>query len=274
MDDRLMTLRQIVALLLGLSMAVLTFNLGNWQTRRAEEKQALFERQAQALAAAPVSPASGNLDLDNLSYRQIELHGEYLAGSAVYIDNRQVSGRPAVQVIQAFRPEGRDFLIAVDRGYLLRDPARPREAPLLPPSQAIGPVLLKGTVLPRFAQAAELRGLWMRQVSDDPASVVVDTQNGQAVWSNFNPTLYARQLPMSLANFVVTVQSMAVDGQQGAGLSATQVDGFWQAPVALPEQVSKHRGYAFQWYGLTAVLVVLKALLLWRDMNRKSDKNT
>ena len=98
-------------LLIGATLVWLTFSLGQWQTGRAQEKQTLFDAQARALAAEPVSPASAQLDLDNLSYRKIELKGRFEAKALIYIDNRQVNGRPAVQVVQGFRPEGESFLI-------------------------------------------------------------------------------------------------------------------------------------------------------------------
>lgn len=150
-----------LSLLIGATLVWLTYSLGQWQTGRAQEKQTLFDAQARALTAEPLSPASAQLDLDNLSYRKIELMGRFEAKALIYIDNRQVNGRPAVQVVQGFKPEGSSFLIPVDRGLLLRNPAEPRLAPEMPPEAAqTGEVFeLQGTILPRFAQSAELRGI-------------------------------------------------------------------------------------------------------------------
>ena len=47
----------VLTLLLGGVLVWLTFSLGQWQTGRALEKQALFDAQARALVASPITPA-------------------------------------------------------------------------------------------------------------------------------------------------------------------------------------------------------------------------
>ena len=251
-------------LLIGGLLVWLTCSLGQWQTGRAEEKQALFDVQALALAAAPLSPASGQLDLDNLSYRKIELTGEFEAKALIYIDNRQVNGRPAVQVVQGFRPSGADYLIPVDRGLLLRNPAEPRLAPAMPPEALpVGQLFeLKGTILPRFAQSAELRGMFLGH-ADEIHSM---QSNGYTVWSNFSASEFEKRIGRKVSNFVVTLQPVAQSGGQQE--QAIKVDGFYHLPVPLQEQVAKHRGYAFQWFAMSAVLVLLTLFFVYREFFR------
>ncbi|WP_138515990.1 SURF1 family protein [Limnobacter alexandrii] len=248
-------------LLIGATLVWLTFSLGQWQTGRAQEKQTLFDAQARALAAEPVSPASAQLDLDNLSYRKIELKGRFEAKALIYIDNRQVNGRPAVQVVQGFRPEGESFLIPVDRGLLLRNPAEPRLAPEMPSeaAQAGGLFELQGTILPRFAQSAELRGIALGGTED----IVMTQSNGFEVWSNFSANEFEKHAGEAVSNFVVTQQPVAqTAGQQS---QASKVGGFYHLPVPLQEQVAKHKGYAFQWFSMSAVLVLLTLFFVYRE---------
>jgi len=252
-------------LLLGASFVWLTFSLGQWQTGRAQEKQALFEAQARALAAAPVSPTGAQLNLDNLSYRKIELKGRFEAKALIYIDNRQINGRPAVQVVQGFRPEGANFLIPVDRGLLLRNPAQPRLAPNMPAQalQAGEPFNLQGTILPRFAQSAELRGIGLGEAKD----ILMAQSNGYEVWSNFSAGQFEKLVGMPVSNFVVTQQPVAqTAGQQQ---QASIVGGFYHLAVPLQEQVAKHKGYAFQWFTMSAVLVLLTLFFVYREFFRR-----
>ncbi|MDP3188066.1 SURF1 family protein [Limnobacter sp.] len=250
--------------LIGAALVWLTFSLGQWQTGRAQEKQALFDAQSRALAAAPISPTSAQLDLDNLSYRKIELRGTFNAKALIYIDNRQINGRPAVQVVQGFQPEGTGFLIPVDRGLLLRDPAEPRRAPNMP-SRSAGdgePVELRGTILPRFAQSAELRGLQLDSVDE----ISVEESNGFQVWSNFSVGKFAEQAGQPVSNFVVTLQPVGQTAEaQATAETAQQVDGFYHLAVPLQAQVAKHKGYAFQWFTMSAVFVLLTLFFVYRE---------
>ncbi|WP_275272152.1 SURF1 family protein [Limnobacter sp. P1] len=254
----------LFTLLIGAGLVWLTFSLGQWQTGRAQEKQTLFDAQARALAAEPVSPASARLDLDNLSYRKIELRGRFEAKALIYIDNRQINGRPAVQVVQGFRPEGASFLIPVDRGLLLRNPAEPRLAPNMP-AEAMreGEMFnLQGTILPRFAQSAELRGIAL----GDAENIVMAQSNGFEVWSNFSVDEFEKRTGEPVSNFVVTQQPVAqTAGQQP---QASIAGGFYHLAVPLQEQVAKHRGYAFQWFTMSAVLVLLTLFFVYREFFR------
>ena len=254
----------LFTLLIGAGLVWLTFSLGQWQTGRAQEKQTLFDAQARALAAEPVSPASARLDLDNLSYRKIELRGRFEAKALIYIDNRQVNGRPAVQVVQGFRPEGANFLIPVDRGLLLRNPAEPRLAPNMPAgAMRDGEMFnLQGTILPRFAQSAELRGIAL----GDAENIVMAQSNGFEVWSNFSVDEFEKRTGEPVSNFVVTQQPVAqTTGQQP---QASIAGGFYHLAVPLQAQVAKHRGYAFQWFTMSAVLVLLTLFFVYREFFR------
>jgi surfeit locus 1 family protein len=256
-------------LLIGASLVWLTFSLGQWQTDRAAEKQQLFDAQALALAASPISPTDSQIDLDNLSYRKIELRGRFDAKALIYIDNRQVNGRPAVQVVQGFRPEGADFLIPVDRGLLLRDPADPRRSPEMPVEELTADnssTDLNGTILPRFAKSAELRGALLGAADD----IYKEENSGFQVWSNFSVDEFGKHLHQPVSNFVVTLQPVAQIGDSpGEPPAATRkVNGFYHVPVPLQEQVAKHKGYAFQWFTMSAVLVLLTLFFVYREFFR------
>ena len=257
-----------IGFVLGLALACITYSLGQWQTSRAAQKTQLYARQVAALHAPIISSVDSLLDINKLAYRQLELKGHFVPHALVYIDNRQFNGKPAVQVIQAFEPEGQPFVIPVDRGFLLRNATAPRRAPDLP-TQALGNerVLLKATLLPHFARSAELRGVSV----GDSTHIHKEQNNGYAVWSNFSFTDFASEVKMPVSNFAATLEPVVVASDAQA-LQAQQPDqtsqGFYLASVPLAAQVARHEGYAFQWYAMTVALVLLTLFFVHREWPR------
>lgn len=252
-------IKLLFTLILGFGLASLTWNLGQWQTGRAQQKMELHQQQVRALNAEALTFREQTVDVEALSYRRVEITGRYDPRALVYIDNRQVNGRPAVQVIQGFKPEGAVFLIPVDRGLLLRDPLNPREAPSMPPTNET-PFLLKATLLPRFAQSAELWGIRVGQAKD---AIHKSNSSGFEVWSNFSSDEFQKLTGLGVANYVLTVQPMEQSAEQVSG--TTLQEGFYLSAVKLPEQVAKHKGYAFQWYAMTTVLILLTLFFTYRE---------
>lgn len=253
--------------------AVLTFELGRWQTRRGDEKQALEAQRIKALAQAPIAHIGSSRNLTESVFRRVYLRGEFLPNLWVLLDNRQVQGRPAVQLIQAFRvlPEG--VLVAVDRGFLLRNPSKPRELPegVMELLAAPSPPSLVGIVLPHFPRSAELWGLSVHSAEH--------IHQEDRLWSNFDETLFFAQQAGPRAKFVVqqwlTNAQMARDaGLSGAPLplSAFKAGVLIQVPPHFNSQVLKHRGYAVQWYGITAALVLLTAVFMWRGLRKPASR--
>ncbi len=66
---------------------------------------------------------------------------------------------------------------------------------------------------------------------------------------------------------MVTQQPVAqTTGQQP---QASIAGGFYHLAVPLQEQVAKHRGYAFQWFTMSAVLVLLTLFFVYREFFRE-----
>jgi cytochrome oxidase assembly protein ShyY1 len=87
------------------------------------------------------------------------------------------------------------------------------------------------------------------------------------VWSNFSAGQFEKLVGMPVSNFVVTQQPVAqTAGQQQ---QASIVGGFYHLAVPLQEQVAKHKGYAFQWFTMSAVLVLLTLFFVYREFFRR-----
>jgi cytochrome oxidase assembly protein ShyY1 len=263
------TAKLALAVVFFLLCAVGTFQLGQWQTRRGDEKQALGAKLTLAQAQSPTMQIASSINLTEWAFRRVVLKGEFLPDSWVLLDNRQVQGHPAVQLIQAFRvlPEG--FLVAVDRGFLLRNPSKPRDLPagimeLITSSAAPS---LVGIVLPQFPRSAELWGLRV-------GSAERIHQEGR-LWSNFDKAQFFASKSGPLANFVVQQLSDEESAGNEPSLtentlppSAFREGVLIRVPPHFERQVLKHRGYAVQWYGITAALVLLTAVFVWRGVSK------
>lgn len=262
------SVRLLLSVFLGLGLAAVTFSMGNWQVRRGAEKTALHHQQAERLHAPAIDHPEESLDLQKLAYRRLKLQGRFLPNAVVYIDNRQVDGRPAVQVVQAFQPEGAQYVVPVDRGLLPRNPEQPRVAPPLP-AQAVnsGATELLVTVLPGFARSAELWGLTL----GGSKAIHRETDEGRQVWSNFDGATFTQWLGRPVSNYVATVEPVLPVAQDMQSSGQANAEGFYMDQVSLPDQVARHRGYAIQWYAMTAMLLLFSAYFVFKEFKSRND---
>ena len=225
----MLTPRVVVALLAGIAGVVLTISLGNWQTWRGDEKAA---RQAQwdaALARAP-TPIVGLDDASGVARnlpQRVEMNGTFMTEATVYIDNRLVDGVAGFQVVTPVAvAEGMPWIL-VNRGWAARSMADRTRLPAAPIAKA--PLRVEGVAVPHVSRTLEIgeRG--------GPLG---------GIWQNLDFEAYERASGRKVARFVVQQTNDTGDGLRRV----------WARPDA---GVDKHRGYAFQWYSLAALIIVL-----------------
>ena len=132
---------------------LVTASLGRWQLSRAAQKQTLQSLQDQRTALPPLDnrqlhaqALSGAYIAKEVTHRAVALHGRWVPESTVYLDNRQMQGRPGFFVATPLRLEDSDGVVLVQRGWVPRN-FQDREA--LPPVQtAPGVVQLSGRIAP------------------------------------------------------------------------------------------------------------------------------
>lgn len=225
----MLTSKAVFALLAGLAGFALTTSLGNWQTRRGDEKAT---RQAQwdaALARAPMK--IGGLDdmaavAGDLPQR-VEIRGSFVPEATVYIDNRLVEGVAGFQVVTPFAVADGVPWILVNRGWAPRNMADRTELPK-------GPIAV---------DRMRVEGIAVAQL---PRSLELGERGGPlaGIWQNLDFDEYERASGRKVARFVVQQTSDTGDGLRRV----------WPRPDA---GVDKHRGYAFQWYSLAGLIAVL-----------------
>jgi surfeit locus 1 family protein len=219
---------------------VLTTSLGNWQTRRGDEKAA---RQAQwdgALARAPSSIASsddaagiaGNLP------QRVEIEGAFVPEATVYIDNRLVDGVAGFQVVTPVAVADGLPWILVNRGWAPRHMADRTRLPAAPIASA--PLRIEGVAVPHLPRALDL---------GEPGGPL------SGIWQNLDFEAYERASGRRVARFVVQQTNDTGDGLRRA----------WPRPDA---GVDRHRGYAFQWYSLAALIAALTLFFGGRALRR------
>ncbi|MGZ9032389.1 MAG: SURF1 family protein, partial [Burkholderiaceae bacterium] len=219
----------IVAVLAGVAGIALTVSLGNWQTRRGDEKAA---RQAQwdaALARSPSMIASGD-DVAGIARQlpqTVRATGTFVPDATVYIDNRLVEGVAGYQVITPLVVADESPWILVNRGWAPRNMADRTELPKAPVGS--GPVAIQGIAVAQLPRVLDLG------MKGGPL---------RGIWQNLDFEAYERASGRKVARFVVQQTNDTGDGLRRG----------WLRPDA---GVDKHRGYAFQWYSLAALIAGL-----------------
>jgi surfeit locus 1 family protein len=223
-------LRFALITLATVATALLTARLGLWQLSRADEKialQAAVERQAQQPLLETLPPDTQ--PPSSWQHRRVRLQGRWSAAHTVYLDNRQMNGRPGFFVVTPLLlADGRAVL--VQRGWLPRDVnERTRIDDVAAPA---GEISLEGRIAPPPARLYEFKG--------------ADTGR---IRQNIDVEAFARETGLRLMP-VSVVQS----GPETPAAVADKLLRNWPAPAT---GVGKHHGYAFQWFGLSALVVIL-----------------
>lgn len=222
-----------LAALVGVAV---TASLGRWQLSRAAEKEALqaaIDTQgrlpaldAQALLAAADPPA--------LLHRQVHLRGLWLAERTVFLDNRQMRGQPGFFVLTPLALENSQTVVLVQRGWVQRNFVDRAALPAIPTPAGI--VEIQGLVVPAPSRLYEFAG-----------------EDTGTIRQNLDLGAFARETGLPLWQ-----QSVQQTGDDGAGLLRE-----WPVPRT---GVEKHYGYAFQWFGLCALLT---GLYVWFQFVRR-----
>lgn len=213
--------RFVMITLAAIVVALLTARLGVWQLSRAAEKNAL-QAATREQARLPVLDGlpSGTSELH---HRRVQLRGRWSPSHTVYLDNRQMNGRPGFFVVTPLLlADGRAVL--VQRGWLPRNVNERTRIDDAPPPE--GEVRIEGRIAPPPSRLFEFDG----------------ADSGR-IRQNIDLDVFARETGLRLVPLSVL--------QTG---SADKLLRAWPAPAT---GVAKHHGYAFQWFGLSALVVML-----------------
>ena len=204
-----------------------TLALGSWQMRRAGQKLAVQAAIDQRKAAPPLRQREllASRDFTGLWYRPVVLRGTWVAGRTVFLDNRQMRGKPGFYVVTPLQLENVDAVVLVERGWAQRNFM---EREKLPPIQTPeGVVELHGRLAPPPAKLYEFAGA-----------------NGGVIRQNLDLARFRAETGLALLD--VSVQ------QTGGPSEGLQRD--WPEPAS---GVETNYGYAAQWWALSILIAIL-----------------
>lgn len=209
-----------------LVVAAIGISLGQWQLRRAADKEAIEHRMKEREKAPALrldGAAASAADADALEFRKVVVRGEFLPGWTIYLDNRPHEGKPGFHVITPLKIAGSARHILVARGWIARDVADRSRIPEIATTAGIidvtGSVRRHAGRLLQLGQPAPLK----------PGAIVQNLDAGEL----------AQASGLAIEPFIVEQSSDSNDGLVRA----------WPLPS---QGIDRHLGYAFQWFALAA----------------------
>lgn len=227
MTSTLRSLRFWLLTFAALAVAVSTFSLGQWQLRRADQKETL---QA-AVEAQKVLPALDNRALAAIKsvadqmHRTVALEGEWQARHTVFLDNRPMNGKSGFWVFTPLMLQDTGQVILVRRGWAPRNFNDRADLPSV--QTPVGVVTVTGRIAPPPSKLYEFKG-----------------EDAGRLRQNIDLSAFRLETGLPLLEL-----SLLQTGGPSEGLLRE-----WAAPNL---GVDKHYGYAFQWFGLFALVIGL-----------------
>ena len=218
---------RFIPFLAAIVVALIALSLGNWQSRRAEEKQRLASEQTLQAALPALDMQLLNQGKAPAYFRSVQMTGSFIAQSPIYLDNRPYQGKAGFYLLMPFKLKDSEKTLLVMRGWLPRDAQNRVQLPIIPTPE--GELQLEGKVRESVGH--------VMQLGSEPV-----LQSG-VIRQNFEVTELSKASGLKLENFIIEQTSDAKDG----------LIRDWPQPSLGME---KHRGYAFQWYGLAVTALL------------------
>jgi surfeit locus 1 family protein len=229
MSIRVSSLRFWVVTLAALALACLTFSLGQWQLRRADQKEALQAAilDRKGLPALDTWALAAIQNIASETHRQVVLEGTWQAEQTIFLDNRPMNGKSGFWVFTPLLLRGSKQSVLVQRGWVQRDFNDRTRLPQIDTPARL--VQVEGRLAPPPSRLYAFR---------PPAS-----ETGR-IRQNLDLDAFRSETGLALFEGSVLQTSGPRDGLLRD----------WALPNV---GVDKHYGYAFQWFALCALTVVL-----------------
>lgn len=209
--------------------------LGAWQSGKGERLAQALAQRAQRGQLGPLTVTGQPLEAQAVQDAPLRVVGTYDAAHQIFLDNRQHDGQPGVHVITPLKIEGTDTFILVNRGWVGWQLGR--------------------TVLPVVATPTgrvDLTGLATVPSTKKFFLMPDHADERPQLWARLDMPRFATLLGHPLQPVVL---------QQTGGDAPDSLIRQWEPPE---DRVAKHRGYAFQWYGMAVVLLTLALATAFR----------
>ena len=211
-------------LIFAIIFVPITISLGLWQIERANEKKVIISNYDKLLVSTPIA-LQKEQPLEN--WQPIETVGAY-QDLVVYEDNAINSGKAGFKVYHLFQ-NGDGTFIFVHRGFIERNLIKNNLPRIDTP---VGKKNIKGTTL--FKQ----NNTFVKNIEESDIRIIQEF-NTSVLIERF-PILKDRYLHPLLFN-----------------LDVRDADKFQPIEKPVNMTATKHIGYAIQWFGLCAALIIL-----------------
>ena len=245
----------VITLAAVLTLAA-TVSLGRWQLSRAAQKEAL-QASIDAQKLKPPLTQAEFLAMDRATdalHRPVRLRGLWLTPQTVYLDNRQMHGTPGFYVLTPFALEGTEQTVMVQRGWIQRNFVdRTQLGAVETPA---GIVEVTGLIEPPPSHLLELGTSATAPAAgaSAPAAAASAPLAPTPAVEGYSPIRQNLDLEAFRAETKQPLRTDVSLQQTGAASEGLQRD--WPAPAL---GLERHYGYAFQWFGLSALVVILYA---------------
>ena len=216
----------VLAAAAGIACAL---GLGQWQLARAHYKEELQQSALERGREPPLLLGAQALSAGDLTLRRVEARGHFEPRWVIYLDNRVHRHRTGYHIITPLRLSGTSRHVIVNRGWIAATGDRSRLPAVHTPS---GEITVRGV-----AQA----------VSDRHLELAGETAEGP-VWQNLTLERFRAATGFDVHPIVVQQDSAAEDGLARE----------WP-PIDFGR--TTHLAYAFQWFALSAAILILYLVL-------------
>ena len=232
-----MSARKLAFTLLAAVLVLGMLGLGHWQLGRADFKEALLARHAEALAAPPRALDTVIADLadgEAMLPAPVRFDARPAGLPVVLLDNQVRERRNGVSVLHVLGPYAGGAHVLVDYGWLPWSAGRE-----LPAIEAPVAMDLEGLLAPWPGQGIAL--------GDAPPP-----EGGRLLLARLDRAEIEQRLGVRLLDAVLRIDP-AIEVGYPRSLDPL--------PGTLPPE--RHRGYAVQWFGLAAALAIITGVMLW-----------
>lgn len=255
------TFRLVLTLVLLAGTAAICVALGNWQLRRAAERETAAKVIKAGRMAAPIQLTTATDQSELTPWRRATAHGTWLNDFTVLLDNRNFKGKAGYWVATPLLidPSTHTALLVL-RGWLPR-PLMPGTT--LPPlAGPEGEQTIQGQITSRVPRLFELWSFSKTSVDALPPHLPSPDKQPPKVQNlalkDLSRTTGLKLLP------VVLEQTATVDPATPGARPFVQE---WPLPVTNSE---RNHGYALQWFSFAGIAGIAALILLWRALRRRT----
>ncbi|WP_323017781.1 SURF1 family protein [Castellaniella sp.] len=242
--------KALAAILLLILLAGICIAAGQWQLRRAHDRETIRAARLAGQQAPPLTLTTQTPD--GPDWRRASAQGQWLNPLTVLLDNRNLKGRPGLWVATPLAlQDDPGAAVLVLRGWV----ARPMPPATLPDLRAVdGPVQVQGTLLHHVPRLLDLGNL----TGDTPAGLPRPFPPADgALLRVQNLDLDALAAASGLRLLPVVLEQAPT---QDAGLIQE-----WPGPS---DNASQNYNYAGQWFSFAAIALIAAAVILWRTRRK------